>query len=44
MKPGPLPLVIVTTNLKSIVGKYRGRGPGPERGRKEEKLMAAQID
>ena len=44
LEPGPLYLAILPMNLKSTVGQCRGRGPGPECGRKEEKPMAAQID
>ena len=36
MDTGPFSLVILPTNRKSIVGQYRGRGPGPERGKKSE--------
>ena len=43
MELGPSSLVLSLTNLKSIVGQCRGRGPGLERGRKEEKPMAARI-
>ena len=42
LEPGPSSLALSPKNLKSIVGQCRGRIPGPERGRKEEKLMAAQ--
>ena len=43
MEPGPLYLVLLTTNLKSIVGQCRGRGPGMERARTGKKPMAARI-
>ena len=32
-----------TYNPKSILGQCRGRGPGPERGRKGEKRTAVRI-
>ena len=41
LDPGPLSLVLLPTNLKSILGQYRGGGPGLERGRKEEEPMTA---
>ena len=38
---------LVTSDIiyekKQIVGQFRGRGPGPERGRMEEKPTAARI-
>ena len=43
MEPGPSYLVLVPTNLKSIVGQYRGGGPGLERGRKEEQPTEASL-
>ena len=33
LDPRPLSLVLYHRNLKSTVGKYIGRVPGPERGR-----------
>ena len=42
LEPGPSSLALLPTNLKSILGQCRGRGPGLERGRKGEKPTAAQ--
>ena len=42
-EPGPLSLVLLPTNLKSIVGQYRGRVPGLERGRIVGLPMAVRI-
>ena len=43
LEPGPFSLVLLTKNLKSTLGKYRGRGPGPERGRRVEQPMEART-
>ena len=43
LEPGPSSLALSPTNLKSIVGQCRGRGPGLERGRKGEKPTAAIL-
>ena len=43
LEPGTLSLVLLATNLKSILGQYRGIGPGLDRGRRMEKMMAART-
>ena len=43
LDPGPLSLVILPTNRKSILGQYRGRGPGLERG-KESGTADSRMD
>ena len=40
---GPLSLVILHTNQKSIVVQYRDRVPRQERGRTVDQTVAAQI-
>ena len=35
------PLMLYPTNLRLIVGRYRGKGPEPERGGKGIQLKAA---
>ena len=43
LDPGPSSLVLLPTNLKSIVGQYSGRGPGQERVRTVEKPTTELI-
>ena len=43
LDPGTSSLVLLPTNQKSILGKYRGRGLGLERGRRVGLPMAARI-
>ena len=43
MEPGLSFLVLYSTNLKSIVGQYRGSGLGTERGRRVEHPTLARI-